>query len=557
MKCKIMLWAVGWLFMSFTGIIYASEIEARSRIAKVTLYPDSALVSRQAGLKLNPGRQRIVFADIIPEVDEDSLRASFQGNAQVKLFGARLRKEFLREDPSERIKELESQIKELEDQKKKTEYDKEILNKEKQFLDSVRLFSEAQLPKDLVTKIPQPQELEGLMKFLDAKWKENYSGYIDCEFKVREIVNKIDVLRRELSQMSGPRQKLKRSIEVDLEVIKDGGGELALSYLVRGGSWQPVYEARADFEKSEVELVSNAIVKQNTGEDWQDVEMVLSTAKPLAGGNMPYVSPWLIRPYQPPMEYAKERKISNMKVEMSAALQFAAFDSEMDKDGAAGMTVSYSQAEEKGVAVTYALNEKASVKSDGSEHKLSVSSQALAARFEYSACPRAISSAYLGSRVVNAPDLQLLAGRVNVFLGGDFTGTANIPGVGPAEEFDLYLGADENVKIKREQIERKVDETLIGNITSSTKRTVFKYKLTVENYKSKKIPVKLFEAIPVSEDDRIKIKMGQVSLEPKQKDWQDRKGVWLWELELEPRAKQEVMYSYTIEHPRDMRVEGL
>lgn len=557
MRYKSMLWAVGWLFMSFTGIIYASEIEAHSRISRVTLYSETALVSRQADLKLNPGRHKVVFADIIPEVDEDFLRVSFQGNAQVKLFGARLRKEFLREDPSERIKELESQIKELEDQKKKTEYDKEILNKEKQFLDSVRLFSEAQLPKDLVTKIPQPQELEGLMKFLDAKWKENYSGYIDCEFKVREIVNKIDVLRRELSQMSGPRQKLKRSIEVDLEVIRDGGGELALSYLVRGGSWQPVYEARADFEKSEVELVSNAIVKQNTGEDWQDVEMILSTAKPLAGGNMPYVSPWFIRPYQPPTQYDKKQKISNiMKEEMSQALQYAAFDSETDKDDAAGMT-SYSQVQEKGVAVTYTLNEKASIKSDGSEHKLSVSSQALVAGFEYSAYPRAISSAYLGSRVVNAPDLQLLAGRVNVFLGGDFTGTANIPGVGPAEEFDLYLGADENVKIKREQIERKVDETLIGNIASSAKRAIFKYKLTVENYKSKKIKVKLFEAMPVSEDDRIRVKIQQVSLEPQEKDWKDRKGVWLWELELEPKAKTEITYSYLIEHPKDMRVEGL
>ncbi len=554
MKGKGISWAVGLLFMSFSGSIYAAEIKAQSRIAKITLYPDTALVSRQADLKLNPGRHKVVFADIIPDVDEETLRASFQGSAQVRLFGAQLRREFLQEDPSEKIKDLESRIKELEDQKKKIGYDKEILNKEKHFLDSVRLFSETQLPKDLATKTPQPQELEGLLKFLDAKWRENYAGYIDCEFKERELVNKIDVLRRELSQISGPRQKLRRSIEVDLEVSKDGAGELALSYLVQGASWQPLYEARADFEKSEVELVSKAIVKQNTGEDWQDVEMTLSTARPLAGGNMPYVSPWFIRPYQPPQRNPdRALKSAYMKKE----LQVAAFDSERAMPEAAGMPAQYSQVEEKGVAVTYVLNNKASIKSDGSEHKLSVFSQALAARFEYSAYPRAISSAYLGSRVVNAIDLQLLAGKVNVFLDGDFTGTANIPGVGPAEEFDLYLGADENVKIKREQIEKKVDETLIGSIASSTRRTAFKYKLTVENYKSKKITVKLFEPIPVSEDDRIKIKTAHISLEPKQRDWQDRKGVWLWELELEPRAKQEIVYSYTIEHPRDMQIEGL
>lgn len=552
MRFKGMLLAATWLLVSFTGSIYASEIEAHSRIRRVTLYPQTALVSRQADLKLNPGRHKVVFADIIPEVDEDSLRVSFQGSAQVRLFGAQLRKEFLQEDPSEKIKDLESRIKELEDQEKKIGYDKEILNKEKQFLDSVRLFSETQLPKDLATKTPQPQELEGLLKFLDAKWRENYAWYIESEFKARELVNKIAVLRRELSQISPPRQKLKWSIEVDLEVIKDGSGELVLSYLVKGASWQPLYEARADFEKSEVELVSKAIVRQNTGEDWQDVEMILSTARPQAAGNMPDVSPWFIRPYQP---VARNLGRAYESVKMKSLK--AEFDSETAMSDAAGSSIPYSQVEEKGVAVTYALTNKVSVKSDGAEHKLSVFSQALAAGFEYSAYPRAISSAYLGSRVTNAPGLQLLAGKVNVFLGGDFTGTANIPGVGPAEEFDLYLGADENVKVKREQIERKVDETLIGSIASSARRTAFKYKLTVENYKSKKITVKLFEPMPVSEDDRIKIKMGQASLEPKQKDWQDRKGVWLWELELEPRAKQEIVYSYTIEHPRDMQIEGL
>ncbi|MGB6607143.1 MAG: DUF4139 domain-containing protein, partial [Atribacterota bacterium] len=69
--------------------------------------------------------------------------------------------------------------------------------------------------------------------------------------------------------------------------------------------------------------------------------------------------------------------------------------------------------------------------------------------------------------------------------------------------------------------------------------------------------VKLFEAIPISEDDRIKIKIDEISLEPGVEDWEDRKGIWLWELELEPQQKQEIFYTFTVEHPRDMQVEGL
>jgi uncharacterized protein (TIGR02231 family) len=197
------------------------------------------------------------------------------------------------------------------------------------------------------------------------------------------------------------------------------------------------------------------------------------------------------------------------------------------------------------------------VKSDKSEHKFPVSSQILSAEFEYSSYPRISPFAYLGSRVTNSKGLQLLAGRVNIFLEGDFVGFSGIGNIAPSEEFDLYLGIDENVKVKRELLEKKVDETLIAGIPSRTKKTTFKYKLTVENYKSKKIKVKLFEAIPVSEDDRIKIKINEISLKPNKEDWEDRKGIWLWELELDTQQKQEIFYNFTVEHPRDMLVEGL
>ena len=217
----------------------------------------------------------------------------------------------------------------------------------------------------------------------------------------------------------------------------------------------------------------------------------------------------------------------------------------------------YATVEQKGIAVAYKLPRKATVKCDGSDNKLAISSQILKADFEYSSYPRAILSAYLGSRVTNAPELQLLGGRVNIFLDGDFVGISSIDNIGPAEQFDLYLGADENVKVKREQVQKTVDETFIAGIPSPTRKTTFRYKLTVENYKSKKIRVKLFEAMPVSEDDRIKIKIEKVSQEPAKKDWKDRKGVWLWELSLEPKAKQEIFYTYTVEHPREMQVEGL
>ena len=547
----------GWLRVLLFGVslLYCSkmesaEIKVESRISKVTVYPASALINRTASLKLKRGEYEIVFADIVPEVDENSLRVYASGEAEVKLFGAQLKKEYLEEVPAEKIKGLQEEIQNLEDEVKATENFKKLLLEEKNFLDSIRLFSHHQIPQDLVTKMPSPEDLEKILKFLDAKLKENYSRLMEAEFSIREKKKKIDVLKRQLNQIRGPVRKLKRSIVVELQVLKGGNLDLSVSYMVRGASWRPIYDARASFEKNEVELVFYGIVKQTTGEDWEDVEIILSTAKPVIGGRMPYVSPWFLRPYQP------IARIKGLKME-APMYQRRAFEEEIRPGEGRRPEVEYARVEEKGIAVVYKLARKATVKSDGSEHKLPVSSQILKAKFEYSTYPRLSPFAYLGTRVTNSSKLQLLAGRVNIFLEGDFVGSSSIDNIAPGEEFDLYLGVDENVKVKRECLEKRVDETLIAGIPSRTKRITLKYKVSVENYKSKTINVRLFEAMPVSQDERIKVKIKDVSLQPDEKDWKDRKGVWLWKLKLEPKAKQEIFYTLLIEHPRDMQVEGL
>jgi uncharacterized protein (TIGR02231 family) len=553
-KKTMFLSVVCFLVLPLT-VIFAAEIAADSRISGVMIYPDSVLVTRQAQVKLNPGSNKVIFADIIPEVDENSLKVSLNDNSGARLLGAQIKQEYLEQVPSEQVQKLKDQIEAIEDDLRREQSVRTLLAEEKNYLDSIRFFSQGQLPKDLATKTPTPAELDATLKFLDAKLKENYAAVMEADLKTRELNNKLQALRMEFSKISGGVQKLKRSIEVELNADKGQTAVVSVSFLVRGASWQPLYDARANFERSEVELISYANVKQNTGDDWKDVDLALSTARPSVGGNMPYVEPWFLKPVQPQV-YREDKgmPLGRMK---KMAMQTEAFDAAEMAAPSAAPQVAYASSRETGIAVVYTIPHKVSIKPDGADNKLPVSTQMLKADFEYSAYPRAAASAFLGSRVVNAKDLQLLGARVNVFLEGDFVGSSNIPDIAPGEEFDLYLGADENVKIKRELLEKKVDETLIANIASLNRKTIFRYKLTVENYKSRKIKVKLFEAMPVPQDDRIKAKIEKVSLEPKVKDWKDRKGVWLWELELDPRQKQEITYSFTVEHPREMQVEGI
>jgi len=553
MKVKCILNYLILMVLIFSGVVvsYAVEVEVDSEISKVCVYPNFALIDRKTHLELEEGNYQINFPDIVSEIDEASLKISAEGTAETQLFGAQVKKEYLEEVPSERIKKLTEEIQAGEDKVINLENFKSILEEKREFLNSITLFSNSQIPQDLVTRMPQVSDLKNVLDFLDSELKNIYEQYLDCEIQIRELKKKIEALKRELSQISGIQRKLKRSILVEMEVLEKGSLDLTVSYLVKGALWNPLYDARAHFEKSEIELVSYGVIKQVTGEDWEEVDCTLSTAKPIIGGNMPEITPWFIRPYQPPRAEDKAYgapalafpEALKKEVEISAEL--------------AESEIEYAEAEEKGVAVVYNLPYKVRVKSDNSENKFPLSTQTLSAEFEYSTYPRVSPFAYLGSRVINQKELQLLAGRINIFLEGDFVGSSRIGNIAPGEEFNLYLGIDENVKVKREILEKKVDETLMGGISSRTKKTTFRYKLTVENYKSKKIKVNLFEATPVSEDDRIKVKVEEPSIKPNFQDWEDKKGIWLWQLEIEPQQKIEIIYTFTIEHPRDLQIEGL
>ncbi len=545
----------GVVLVSSSGA-HAEQISVDSRITAVTVFPDSALLTRAVKAQVPAGTHQIILAGIIPEIDQDSLRVAARDAAQVKLLGARLDTRFLEEPPSPRVKELTGEIEKLEDEAAGLSGLAQVLADEKEYLDSIRLFSKTQLPEDLATRTPLAKDLEENLKFLGVKLRENSAALLQNGIQQRELSEKIDALLMELDRISGSPQKISRSIIVDVQASAGAAVELDVSYMVHGAYWEPLYEARADFEKSEVELVLYGVVRQKTGEDWPEVTLSLSTAKPAVGGSMPYVDPWFLRVIQPVREALSGGRMPRaQKAEM--VMQNAAFNDAVSEMESAVVAEPQTRILDTGIAVSYELPQKASCKSDGEDNKFLVTSQKLKANFEYSAYPRAVLLAYLGSRVANAPELQLLAGSVNIFLSGDFVGASSIEKIGPGEEFDLYLGADENVKVERKLLEKKRDETIIAGIPSPTVTTVFKYKLRIENYKGKQIALKLFEAMPVSQDDRIKVKIGKVSLEPAVKDWKDRKGIWLWELSLAPKQKQEIFYSYSIEHPRDMRVEGL
>jgi hypothetical protein len=157
----------------FVGVnIYATEIEVESEISEICVYTDSALINRVTHLELDKGTYTAIFSSIIPEVDENSFRVSTEGTAIIKLFGAQVKREYLEEVPSERLKQLKEEIQKLEDEITRMQNLKNILIEKKKFLNSITLFSNTQIPQDLITSMPQISDIRSA----EETKKVNYGG---------------------------------------------------------------------------------------------------------------------------------------------------------------------------------------------------------------------------------------------------------------------------------------------------------------------------------------------------------------------------------------------
>jgi uncharacterized protein (TIGR02231 family) len=128
----------------------------------------------------------------------------------------------------------------------------------------------------------------------------------------RELADQIRVLKQELKRMQGAQPRERYAAIVGLEVLSRGEFTLELEYTTRGGArWQPLYDLRLLEEEDNpiVELMYLGQVQQSTGEDWLDVDLVLSTARPAVSAQLPELDPWYINLYQPPvLRHARARQ---------------------------------------------------------------------------------------------------------------------------------------------------------------------------------------------------------------------------------------------------------
>ena len=393
--------------------------------------------------------------------------------------------------------------------------------------------------------------LENVFSFVTAE-----TAKLDAREQIYERErDSLQLQIRDLEQQLGGRARAARPYqEVDLSLFfqRAGTAEVRLLYLVRGTSWEPVYDLRLDPGLTGVDVGLVGRIYQQTDEDWENVQVLLSTAQPQLGLDPPELPRRWARVYQPeryrgPSDVAPSAGIAQLSelgyVEESAVDKRGR---EADKLGfVAAPTVSV---QDYGLSQQFALPERVSLRSGTEPRQFRLADVPLEMRPERYIVPSLSQQAYLRAEVISEAEAPLLPGTARVFLGPDYIGESSFPLLRQGDSTLLNLGIDPNLVVEYQVVLDQRDEP--GLFSSELRHNHwYEARLKLSASAREDIEVLIEEVLPVPQDDRIRIspyKMAAGALDSAE-DLKDReeKGVWRWRMSMKPGQETALRWGYT------------
>jgi uncharacterized protein (TIGR02231 family) len=523
------------------------------RIGAVTLYPGRAAVTRTVHREFKQGLWTLRIGDLPAAVQGTSLQArvaAAPGSAPKsapKLLGVEYSESpriAFASSPegvalAEKAKALRTRLEHLKQ-------DRALLEQHERLVDQVGIRAAAAAGDGQT----QPIDLAAVAKQLEAVQAEKSRILATArgQTDLRESLERdLAATEKQLAARGGA-DRMERTGLVLLSVPESCTVDVDLTYLVSNATWEPSYAVRATGDRGSVTVEYDALVMQRTGEDWEGVKLALSTAQPTRASSPPPVEPWYVDVYVPPPVVpaaAAPAPVAVMALAdkapaapLAAEMKTGAADEELARRALEELSAAAS-VQETGIAVSFEIPRPVTMPSDASrKQRTRIGILEPQAKFVFVAAPILSESVFLRGDLVNTSPFQLLPGRAQVFMGGDFIGDTAMPAVAPKDEFRIFFGPDRALRAKREVLSRTTGSSgLFGGSTVTT----WNDRITVDNGSGRDVDVELYDRRPVSRNEKIEVKVPGISpalsTDKRYVDGRAAQGILRWDLRVPSAAR--------------------
>jgi uncharacterized protein (TIGR02231 family) len=532
------------------GPVRAADVAASSTIDAVTVYPDGASVTRIISLDLPAGENSAVLKDFPLTLDPSSLRV--EGEAGAKLTIGAIDAKPPRAAPPVNLPELDKRIEALKDERANLQGAIDAATARRKFAERFADTSPA--------GIGDKGEARPI-----AEWRAAFAAVgeevASADAAIRDAVRKQRELDREIARLEQDRaQKPPSKLEVRIELAAAAATKatLRVTYAVRNARWMPLYDARLDTgakdRKPTLELVRRAEITQNTGEDWSNVALAVSTVRTARGGSAPDLKSLVVQYPQPPrpMAAASASDYAMPSAAPPPDRQRLLRGGKSEEPAMEKAAEQQAAADVSGFQVVFRIPGRVSLGASEGAKSLRVSSAMIAPDLTVRAVPVVDPTAFLEARFKQTEDAPLLPGRVAIYRDGVFVGRGLMAAAAKDETVRLGFGADDKIKIERAVLKR--NEGSAGLIVTTSKTDERSFKTSVRNGHDFPIRISIEDQLPVSENEEIQVEMLPSTSAPTATNLRDKRGVLEWAFEAKAGEVRDINFAWRIRWPKDKGV---
>ncbi len=522
---NFLLFLISYLFILQTNAQNVKRVVPS--IEHVTVFLNQAQILANASTSIPAGNSKIFLDDIANSIDQNSIQIS--GKGDFTLLGVKYSVNYL----NTKINLIQDSIKLIRTEIENLDMLLSVANnEEKMIMANASIKNE----KDGVL----PEELKEMIDFFRAKLTEVGSRRLQIIRQIEPLKDKKGKLEMQLNENMSVRMPLGQ-IELSVSAAKATSVQIAITYMAFNAGWIPNYDIKVKDTKSPIVIAYKAGVYQNTGLDWKNVKLSLSTSNPQLSGQKPQLFPQYLSFYEPKILYKSAR--SEASVGMMDALASPAPLAELQSSSNITKMV------ETALSVQFDIGSVYTIPTGGNPEMVEIQNNSLDSKFVNLITPKLDNASFLTAKISDWEKYKFISGEANVYFEEKFLGKTYINESNVKDELEISLGRDARIIGKREELENfKARKAIGSNIKES-----FGFKTTVRNTKSTAITVVLEDQVPVSQDSNIEVDIEELL----EGNLETETGKVKWQFSLEPGQSKEVIMKYSVKYPKDKKINNL
>ncbi|MBL0047744.1 MAG: mucoidy inhibitor MuiA family protein [Bacteroidetes bacterium] len=553
-----MLFIVFVVFNSYL-VNAATEKKVNAKIEKAIVFLQGAQLFSSADFNVGVGTSDLIFEGVSPFIEAQTLQAIGTGNIiildvrhNIKYPEVIAVDEKIKPKNFRILKAMEDSIQEfswtLEDMLDK----RTALTTEKNTLLNNRLIK-GETKRDSLALLKEALEY---LRFRLNNINTELQKLKREEFKVTAAKLRTEERLAELNaenQRSGeqnPEQKKGaiNQVIVTVSSLFAAAVNIDINYFVRNAGWTPSYDLRATSANTNLKLDHKASVYQNSGIDWNDAALTLSTGTPNQGNTKPelntnYLNYYVARSYSYSGATAAP-SMNTMSIKSTADAKYLDREEVQSKT-----TADYTVVVENPIRVDYEIKLKYSIPSDSKTHMVVVQSKEVPSSFVYSAIPKLDPNAFLVAKVTDWESMNLIPGAARIYFDGGYIGETSINPQEMEDTLQLNMGRDKSTLMERKKLKDKSKEKTFNNDRVLT----YTYEITLRNTKSASIKLEIEDQIPVSQNEEINVAL----LESTHAELDEATGKLKWNINLKPKEVRKLSFTYEVKYPKNKQLAGL